>query len=169
MQNSFLVAARTLAWIVAVGAVIVVAASYRSLPDSIPLTQWTYAPKSLLLVVRVPLINVLTVGLVELLARSVARAPVRGAAAAIVALFLTAAAKSGIEAAGLLLLPRPIAWTLWPLGAVLVVGLGTATFFAREYFEPERWRQLRLTRHEAIVAALLASGIAALNLPLALP
>lgn len=159
--------ARVVAWVVAVGSVAAVAIGYRDLPDSLPLTQWTYAPKTVLLALRVPLINLLTVGLVELLARSLSRAQgIAGADAAAAALLLTAAAKSGIEGAGILMLPRPISWTVLPLVAVLVVGLGTAAFLGREFFEPNRWRQLHMTRLETVAAVVLVSGIAVLNLPL---
>jgi len=46
-----------LAWMVALRAVGAVIVGYDTLPDAIPVTRWSVAQKSLLIVLRVPLIN----------------------------------------------------------------------------------------------------------------
>jgi hypothetical protein len=159
--------ARVVAWAIALGAVVAVAIGYDSLPDTLPLTRWTTAPKSPLVALRVPLVNLMTIGLIELLSLGLRRAePFNRSCVAV--LFLTAAAKAVIEAIGILLLPISFSWTLIPLAAVLFVGLGTAAFLGREFLPPRRWRELQLTRIETAGALALISGIAVLNLPLVL-
>lgn len=164
-----LVVARVVAWVIALGAVVAVTIGYDSLPDTLPVTRWTTAPKSLLVALRVPLINLMTIGLIELLSLGLRRAKQFNRSAAVVAvLFLTAAAKAVVEAIGILMLPVSFSWTLIPLVAVLFVGLGTAAFLGREFLHPQRWRELQLTGIETAGVLALISGIVALNLPLVL-
>jgi fatty acid desaturase len=142
---------------------------YDSLPATIPVTRWIAAPKSLFIALRIPLINLMTLGLIELLSLGLQRAKQFGRADAVVAvLLLTAAAKAGLEAAGILMLPVSFSWTLIPLVAVISVGLATAAFLGRDFLHPVRWRQLRMTRLETAGALALVMGIGALNLPLVL-
>lgn len=160
-------AARVIAWAVALGAVCAVAIGYNSLPDELPVTRWTTAPKSLFLALRVPLINLLSLGLIEVLSRGLQRLKdFERADSILAALLLTVAAKAGIEAAGILILPIPFTWPLIPLVVVLAVGLGAAAFFGQDLLRGERWQQMQLTRLETAVAMALVSGIAVLNLPL---
>jgi hypothetical protein len=158
-----------LAWMVALGAVGAVIIGYDTLPDEIPVTRWSVAPKSLLIVLRVPLINLITIGLIEVLSGALHRAKQFNHADAVMAvLLLTAAAKAGIEAGGILASNMPPFWTLISLVAVLLVGLGTAAFLSREFLQPERWRQLQMTRLETIGVVVLVAGFLALNLPVLL-
>jgi hypothetical protein len=160
-------AARVVAWAVVVGAVCAVAIGYDSLPAELPLTRWTTAPKSVFLALRVPLINLMTLGLIEVLSPGLRRVTDFERAGAILAiLLLTVAAKAGIEAAGILMLPTPFTWTLIPLVAVLSVGLGLAVFFGRDLLRLERWKQMHMTRPETAGAVALVTGIVVLNLPL---
>jgi hypothetical protein len=164
-----LVVARVLAWAIALGAVVAVTIGYDSLPDTLPVTRWTSAPKSPLVALRVPLINLLTIGLIELLSLGLHRAKqFNRPSAVVVVLFLTAAAKAVIEAVGILMLPVSFSWTLIPLVAVLIAGLGTAAFLGRDFLQPRRWRELQLTRIETAGVLALISGIVAINLPLVL-
>ena len=142
-------AARVVAWVLAVGAVGAVAICYDLLPATLPVTRWTSAPKSLSTALRVPLINLITVGLIEVVSPGFRRAKDFDVADAVVAtLFLTAAGKAAIEAAGILMLPVPPTWTLIPLVVVLSVGLSRAAFLGRELLHPQCWRQVRMTRLE---------------------
>ena len=164
-----LVVARVVAWAIALGAVVAVTIGYDSLPDTLPVTRWNTAPKSPLVALRVPLINLMTIGLIELLSLGLRRAKqFNRSSAVVVVLFLTAAAKAAIEAIGILMLPVSFSWTLIPLVAVLFVGLGTAAFLGREFLHPRRWRELQLTHVETAGVLALISGIVALNLPLVL-
>ena len=160
-------AARGIAWAVVVGAVCALAIGYDSLPDMLPVTRWTTAPKSVFLALRVPLINLMTLGLIEVLSPGLRRVTDFERAGAILAtLFLTVAAKAGIEAAGILLLPVPFGWTMIPLIAVLSVGLGLTVYFGRDLLQRERWKQMHMTRLETAGAVALVTGIVILNLPL---
>lgn len=160
---------RVVAWLVGAGAVGAVIIGYDTLPAEIPVTRWTVAPKSLLIVLRVPLINLMTIGLIELASPALRRAKQFNRADALVAvLLLTAAAKAGIEAGGILVSNAPPSWTLVPLVAVLFVGLGTAAYLSREFLRSQHRRQLQMTWPEITGAVALVAGIAALNLPLVL-
>jgi hypothetical protein len=167
--NMPLVVARVLAWAIALGAVAAVAIGYDSLPNTLPVTRWTTAPKSLLIALRVPLINLFTLGLIELLSRALRRVSnLHHSAAMAIVLLLTAAAKAAIESIGILMLPNSIDWTQAPLIAVLALGLGSAAWLGRELLTPGRWRELQLTRAETAGVMMLVVGIAALNLPIVL-
>jgi hypothetical protein len=158
---------RVVAWTVALGAVVVLFVGYDRLPAEIPVTRWTAAPKSLFIVLRVPLINLMPIGLVELVSPALHRATQFKRADTVVSvLLLTAAAKTGIETVGILLSTVSSSWTVVPLVAVLFVGLGSAAFFSREFLRPQRWRHLQLTRLEITGAVAVVAGIAALNLPI---
>jgi hypothetical protein len=160
---------RVVAWIAAVGAVVAVIIGYDTLPAEIPVTRWAVAPKSLFVVLRVPLINLMTIGLIELLSPALHRAKQFSRADAVVAVLLsTAAAKAVIETGGILVSTVPSSWTVAPIVAVLFVGLGTAAFLSREFLQPQRWQQLQMTRLELTGAVGLVIGIVALNLPLVL-
>jgi hypothetical protein len=164
-----LVVARVVAWMVAVGAVVAVMIGYESLPDTLPVTRWTSAPKSPFIALRVPLINLLTMGLVELLSQGIHRAGrFKNSSEIVTVLLLTAAAKAAVEAAGILWLPASASWSVMPLVAVLIVGLGTAAFLGRELLEPRHWQQIPLTRTETAGAVMLIVGIVVLNLPVLL-
>jgi len=161
------VAARVVAWVFALGALGVVAICYDSLPGTLPVTRWSSEPKSLFIALRVPLINLMTVGLIEQLSPGLRRMEHFDAADGVVTAFLlTIAAKAGIEAAGILTLPVPTSWTVIPLVAVLAVGLGAAAYLGRELLHPSCWRQVQLTRLESAGAIALLAGIVILNLPL---
>ncbi len=162
-----LVVARIVAWTVAVGAVGAVILAYDSLPDELPVSRWTSAPKSPFIALRVPLINLLTIGLIELLSPGLHRAKQFARPSAVVTvLLLTAAAKAALEAVGILLLPVSFYWTLIPLVVVLAVGLGTAAFLGREILHSQRWRQLHMSRLETAGVLVLVAGNVVLNLPI---
>lgn len=169
MHATPLVVARVVAWAIALGAVVAVAISYDSLPDTLLVTRWTSAPKSPLVALRVPLINLMTIGLIELLSLGLRRAKqFNRSSAVVVVLLLTAAAKAAIEATSILMLPVSFSWTVIALVAVLFVGLGTAAFLGRELLRPRRWRELQFTRFETAWALAIICGIAALNVPVVL-
>lgn len=167
MNFRAITATRVIAWVIVVGAAGAVAIGYSSLPDTLPVTRWASAPKSWFIALRVPLINLMTLGLIELLSPGLRRVKDFERADAIIEiLLLTAAAKAGIEAAGILMLPVPFSWTLIPLLAVLSVGLGTAAFLGRPLFHPQCWRQMQMTRLETTGMLALVTGVAVLDLPL---
>lgn len=169
---SFLGLARVLAWCAGYGAAFAVAYDYPSLPDELRLTRWTLAPKSMFFALRVPLINLATIGLCELCARILARAPAEQrhvAECAGAALLCTAGIKALLTAIDLVSWPasRPAS----PLVAFLVVatGLSLAAWFAQPVIAAGSWRALRSTRVEQVFGALLLLVIAALNVPLVAP
>jgi hypothetical protein len=168
MNARTVIATRVIGWMLALGAVGAVAIGYDSLPEILPVTRWTDAPKSMYIALRVPVINVLTMGLVELLSPGIRRATDLKAGNAIEAtLRLTVAAKACLEAIGILLLPASNSWSLAPLAAVLVIGLGTAALLGRRLLVGQRWQKMQMTRPESAGALAVVLGILALNLPLA--
>jgi len=161
-----LVVVRIVAWSIALCAFLAVLIGYDSLPAELPVTRWTSAPKIPLLALRVPLINLLTLGLIEVLWRGMRQVSrfSRGAAVAGV-LLLTAAAKAAIEAVGILRLPDSASWSLLPLAALLLIGLAMAAMLSADFLRDRRWGELQLSRRETAVACVLIAGILALNLP----
>lgn len=152
---------------IAIGAVCAVMLRYDALPETIPVTRWTSAAKSPLVALRIPLINLLMLGLVEVLLSSLRRTlPIRRAHAVASVLLLTAAAKACIEGVAIVALPTPLDWTVLPLIAVIAAGLGTAVFLCRELLENSRWRHLTMTKRETTLTLVLVAGIAILNVPL---
>lgn len=164
--HRFLLVARAVAWSIALCAFLAVMLWYDSLPAELPVTRWTSAPKSPLLALRVPLINLLTIGLIEVLWRAMRRVEhfPHGAAVAGV-LLLTAAAKAAIEAVGILRLPHSASWSLLPLAAAILIGLGLAVMLSAEFLRNRRWGELHLSRTETAVTYVLIAGILALNVP----
>lgn len=155
---------RIAAWIAVGSAAILVVASYDGLPTEIALTRWSTAPKSLHLALRVPLINACTLGLAEVLVRSLRRnvggTQVAGGA---VALYVTAAIKAtvqGLEWSGIAL------FGALPIIAAVVIGLAAAAHCFRDSLLGGEWRSLSATRGERLLAALLIAAILALNIPL---
>lgn len=167
MNVRMIVFARIAAWAVGAGAVAAVIVGFQSLPSSLPLTWWTTVPKTPLIALRIPLINVLTIALIEFLSPGLHRANEFNRVDAVISvLFLTAAAKTGIEAVGILASPVSSTLMIVPLAAVLVAGLGTAAFLGRRLLDPKGWRSLRMSRPESFGAAAAIAGIVILNLPL---
>lgn len=159
--------ARIFAYLVVVGAVFAIGWSYDSLPAHIPLSRWGDIEKSPFTALRVPLINLISLALIEVLLRVLARCEDFGNTRGLtITLCLTVAAKSLLEGMGLLLLPQPIDWTLVPLMASLAVGLGIAAFQGRSLWQNGLWRSLRMTKGENAVFILLILSILGLNGPL---
>jgi hypothetical protein len=163
--------ARVLAWFAGYGAAFMVAYAYAALPDDLPLSRWTNEPRSLFFALRIPAINLLMIGLADLLARALSRSPSEhrtGAEWAGATLLCTAGVKAWLAAREILAWPHPS--PLIRVGGVLsvVIGIGLAAFFARPLFAPDAYRQVRWTRIEMVLAVTLVAGVLLLNLPLAL-
>lgn len=158
---------RWASWAVVSGCLVAVLLSYGRLPDELPLSRWTSAPKSWLLAVRVPLINLLSLGLVDVLSASIARIPrfVEGRRLRLL-LLAVVSGKALLETAELMLLPaRPLLLPL-ALGAVVATGLVSAIVLARPLWNDGRWMELVATRSEVAWCVVLLVGIFTLNLPL---
>jgi hypothetical protein len=151
MQQRLLSISRIAAWMVGVGAVVIVWLAYDSLPEMFPLTRIETVPKSMLIALRVSLINLLIIGLIELLSRSLGRVQGFSGDRLIVSiLFLTASVKAGIEAAEILLLPYTSPWTLVALITVVIIGLFSAGLAGRELLSLRRFRDMQFTTIETI-------------------
>jgi hypothetical protein len=165
--------ARVLAWGAGYGAALMVAYHYAALPAELPLSRWTVAPKNMFFALRVPLINLAMIGLSDLLARALIRAPADHRLAAersAAALLCTAGIKSWLAAKQILSLPdanRPNSVAAF---IAIVVGVSVAAWFARPLLGAGVVSALRSTRFERVLGALLLVMIVVLNLPLvALP
>jgi hypothetical protein len=160
--------ARVLAWGAGYGAALVVAYDYAALPGEQPFASWSEATKSIVVTLRGPLINLAMIGLCDLIARSLSRAPAEHRIAAertAAALLCTAGSRawlatrdllvsqghSGASGAGLL---------------VVVLGLSLTAWFARPLLAAGVTPLLRATRIERAVGASLVGVIILLNLPL---
>ena len=133
------------AWTSAVGALVVLAMGYTGLPDQIPLTRWTTGSKTLLLVLRVPIINLLCLVLVHILESALVRAhghtALRDNAMKVTAiLFAMVGFKSFLEAVELLVLPRALPWILPSLLLIIFAGFIGIVWTARR--AAMRWNSL---------------------------
>lgn len=168
----FLGLARVLAWGAGYGAAFLVAYDYPSLPDEIRLSRWTMAPKTMFFALRVPLINLATIGLCELLARILLRAPAEqrhAAECAGAALLCTAGIKALLAAIELVSWPAQRPSNTLVAFLVVATGLSLAAWFAQPLLVAGAWRGLRSTRLEQAFGASLLLSIAVLNLPLVAP
>jgi hypothetical protein len=160
-----------LAWGAGYGAALVVAYAYPSLPDELLLSRWTLAPKSMFFALRVPLINLATIGLCELLARTLSRAPAEqrhAAECAGAALLGTAGVKALLGGIAIVRADER------PSGAIVsfvivATGLSLAAWFAQPLLAGGGLRALRSTRVERVLGAVLLLAIVLLNLPLVSP
>jgi hypothetical protein len=149
-----------------------VAYAYLQLPEELPLSRWTSAPKSMFLALRIPVINLLTIGLAELLARALSRVPAehRLAAERVAAtLLVTAGVKAWFVSKELLALPSPSPMIRVGSFVIVATGLSLAGWFAYPLWEGKVLRGLRWTPLEWILVGSAVAGIIVLNLPLVLP
>jgi len=168
----FLALARVLAWGAGYGAAFLVAYDYPSLPDELALSRWTVAPKSMFFALRVPLINLAMIGLCELLARILGRAPDEHrpfAEWASAALLCTAGIKALLAAIELVSWPMTRPSNAIVAFVVVASGLSLAAWFAQPLIAAGSWRTLRSTRLEQVFGASLVLAIVVLNLPLVVP
>ena len=169
---SLLGLARLLAWGAGYCAAFVVAYDYAQLPDELPLSRWSTAHKTMALALRVPLAHLAFIGLCELAARCLSRAPAeqRPAAERVGATLLcTAGVKAWLAAKEVINLPEADPTTTLASFLVMVTGCLLAAWFVRPLLGSHLWSSLRATRLEQALAALLVALIAVLNLaPLAL-
>lgn len=162
--------ARTLAWFAGYGAAFMVAYAYASLPDELPLSYSSFANKSMFAALRVPAINLLMIGLTDVLARGASRsAPEHRPAAerAGATLLCAAGVKAWLAAKELLSLPDPDPAIRIGGVVTVVVGVVLAAWFARPLWAPEAYRHLRWTTLELLLAGVLVLAIIGLNLPIA--
>ena len=159
--------ARFIAWPLAMASLALVAMRYETLPATLPLTRWSSAPKSWLTALRVPMICLVSLGLVEVLCGSIRRAPNfdRGHALTAV-LLLTASWKAAAAAASLLLLPWHFVWldTLWIGGTT--VGIALALWMGKDLMRGGRLRRLSWSRTEAWFGTALVLWVIVLEFPL---
>lgn len=172
LAPKFVAMARVLAWGAGYGAAFIVAYNYAMLPDELPLTRWTVAPKSMFIALRIPLVNLSMIGLCELMARSLSRIPGEHRLAAervAAALLCTAGLKAWLATKEILSLPEANRSSGAASFVVVLVGLLLAAWFARPLLDSGAVRSLRSTRFEQVLGALLIAAIALLNLPLVAP
>lgn len=168
----FLGLARVLAWGAGYGGALLVAYAYPSLPDELALSRWTLAPKSMFFALRVPLINLASIGLCEVLARVLGRAPVEQRHVgewAGAALLCTAGIKALLGALEIIRWPPSRASNAVASFVIVGVGFSLAAWFAQPLLGSGAWRTLRSTRLESVIGAALLLAIALLNLPLITP
>lgn len=146
------------------GALATVALCYDTLPEQLPVTRWSHAPKTWLLALRVPFINLGTLAGATLLARALRRHDASAATErAISALCLTTALKAATEAAELLALPTTSALTPALLLLVVLAGLGFAGHQLHPTLSSGRWREVRWTTGEHVVGGLVALCVVAMS------
>jgi hypothetical protein len=168
MHPSVLKLFRLFAFTATLGGVFILAIGYAALPAEIPITRWSVASKSPLLVLRVPLINLLTLLLILVFERALVRAHAASrlrdnAMMTLTALFATLGVKSFMETFELLVLPTVFPWLPWMLVLLMVFGLLVSVLtgmpFLRKTTEPRTYFDAR----EKLLAALVVGGILGLQ------
>lgn len=153
-----------LAWTAVVLPVLFVALAYDQLPDVLPLTRWSEAPKAWPVVLRVPLINVFTLLALQTLVGALRRAPAElGGDRAGLPLLFAAAVKALIEGLELLTLPDRLSWAPYVLVAVVLVTGGTSAFYGRRFLRGEGRKALSFTPIEKVVAVAAVAGIVVMH------
>lgn len=158
---------RFVAWCLALCSLLAVILSFGALADTLPISRWQSAQKSWFLAVRVPLINMLSLAIIEVLSRSVTR--YRSDSIAIWVgpfLSITAGIKSVAESVEMLLLPRKSDILFIALVATVIAGITVALWLGRSLLNDQIWRELKTTFGEKIVLFVLVAAILGLNVVL---
>src|SRR5688572_9744754 len=161
--------ARAMAWFAGYGAAFMVAYAYASLPDDLTLSSGLSpaggVQKTMFSALRVPIINLMMIGLADLLARSASRSlrEHREAAERACATLLCAAGlKAWLAARDVLSWPEPEASVRIAGVATIAGGVALAAWFARSLWAPRAYQHLRWTRLELGLACVLIAGIVGL-------
>lgn len=169
---SLLGLARLLAWGAGYCAAFVVAYDYARLPDELPLSRWSDAHKTMFLALRLPLAHLAFIGVCELAARYLRRAPAehRPAAERVGATLLcTAGVKAWLAAKALVSLPEADPRVTQASFLVMVTGCLLGAWFVRPLLDAGVWSSLRATPVERALGALLIGVIVLLNVAPLLP
>jgi hypothetical protein len=163
MNPSVVKLARLFAWTAAIAACAVLVFGYGALPEQMPVTRWSAAPKTLWGVLRVPAINLVCVLILALFERALARAhavgPHRESALRLMALlYALAGTKAFLEALELLLYPKVFPALTLGLPLLVVAGLAAAAWTGRVFLKRATRPALAWTRDEVrgLAAAILA-------------
>ena len=158
---------RIVSWLLAIGALSAVIFGYESLPDELPVSRWHSSNKTWLLAVRVPLINILSLGLIEMLGRSLSRydgdsneywiTPV---------LLLTAGSKAVIESVEILTLPDSSKIVPLLLAVIVLTGILISLWCGKSLLRNKNWKKMTTTAGEKVVLTVLVAAFIVLNLPL---
>jgi hypothetical protein len=154
VHPSVLKLSRLFACTAALGALLILTIGYAALPAELPLTRGSVAAKSVLLVLRVPLINLLSLLLIVILERALARAHAGGpyrdnAMMALTALFATLGVKAFLETFELLALPTVYPWLPWLLLAAVAGGLALAALTGLPFLRKATARTMPRARFTA--------------------
>lgn len=167
--------ARAVAWFAGYGAAFMVAYASANLPgDLSPSTALPAArdvATGILLALRIPIINLMTIGLTDLFARGASRSlreHQQAAERTCATLLCAAGLKAWIAARELLAWPEPDASTRVAGVVTIVGGLALAAWYARPLWAPRAYQHLRWTRLELGIASVLLLGIIGLNVSMVL-
>lgn len=160
---------RLCAWGVALAALGLVVVGYEHLHATLPVTRWTTAPRSPLVALRIPVINLLMLVLIDILRRVLARSAQGDRwIGVLIPLYATGAAKAAIEAGELVAWPSTSTWSVIALLGVVAAGLSWAAGRALPLLSTGWRRDVRFTTGECAGVALAMLAIVALQLaPLA--
>jgi hypothetical protein len=152
---------------VGVCAGVAVAVAYPGLPPVLPVSRWQMEPKSPVIALRVPLINLAMIGLALVAWRATARPEPRIAQRIGPILVATAVAKAVLEAAALVTEPTPSPLLAGTLLACVFAGIVACIITGRDLV-PTRWRSIHPTTGEKRLAVGLIASVLLLDIPLVL-
>ncbi|MBI1323155.1 hypothetical protein GC170_08200 [bacterium] len=158
---------RAVSRILTIGALLAVVFCYGSLPNELPVSRWHSAHKTWLLAVRVPVINLLSLGIIEVYGRSLSRYRRNSNANWIgPVLAVTAGIKALVESIEMLLLPTRHSIFAIVLIATVLAGVAFSIWCGRDLLKNENWKTLKSTCNEKAAMAALGATIIGLNVPL---
>ncbi len=164
---TLVVAIRVVSWMLAIGSLLAIVSSFGSLPDELPISRWHSANKTWFLAVRVPLTNLFSLGLIEVLGRSLSRFQSNSNANWIgPVLSVTAGTKALVESIEMLRLPDRHAIFSILLVALVLAGVVFSLWCGKDLLKNGKWKALKTTYNERIAIAVLVTAIIGLNIPL---
>lgn len=158
---------RIVSWILAIGALLATVAAFTSLPERLPISRWQLEKKTLFLALRIPLINLTSLAIIEVLGRAMSREQWSSKTQRIVPILsITAGFKAAFEGSELLLLPRTTSILTALTATTVLVGLLLSLSYGKELFKNNNWKRLKPTLTEKISLGFLAAIILTLNMPI---
>jgi hypothetical protein len=164
LSHKLIQSSQIIAWVLVTGTVLAIAIQYPQLPAELPVSRWHNLDKSWLIALRIPLLNACSLGLLEILNRSL----FRHHQITLSFLYMALAIKALMEGIELLLLPTKIITFIILMFIVVLVGICLTALQIAPFWSSQTLKQWALTAAEKRGIYFFCIVMAALNIPLIL-